>query len=292
MFHDELYRRGPAAQSFAVMSNPLGPSERPGELLPLELFQQCVLEILAAQFPQLQFRGGDEPGVICFGEHQMGLGNLYARYQLAGVAGAELKDFVCGHFGNLVDVAPPPEGKPLAPWREARRRLRPQLMPESFTNRLPLVHFPFHAGLAIGVVLDEPKRYAYVRREDLAAWHKTAEQVYQRALDNLDEAMRDVKIHASHQPARVLAIETRDGYDAARILLPSLRVQAVEFLGQPFFAGLPNRDFLILWSRRCSPGFHQAICRQLEADAERQSHPLAAVPFEVTVNSIRPASGG
>ncbi|MBI2924932.1 MAG: hypothetical protein HYY24_04410 [Verrucomicrobia bacterium] len=270
-----------------VPDQPAGAAGR----LNLEEFQQQVLVILAAQFPTLQFRAGDRAGVILVGESQMGLGNLYARYQQGGVAGAELKDLVCAHFGNLVDVVPPPDGQPLAPWEDARAKLRPQLMPVAFTRRVPLVHFPFHAGLAIGLVLDEPNRYAYVRADDRDGWGKSADELYALALRNLDAQTHGVKIHAFTQPERLMVIETKDGYDAARLLLPELRARAAKHLGEPFLAGVPNRDFLIMWSRRCSATFQSGVRQQLQADSENQPHPLTSVVFEAAAAFVRPATG-
>ena len=36
-----------------------------------------------------------------------------------------------------------------------------------------------------------------------------------------------------------------DGYDASRILLPTLHERLKEHLGSPFAAGVPNRDILL-----------------------------------------------
>ena len=36
-----------------------------------------------------------------------------------------------------------------------------------------------------------------------------------------------------------------DGYDASRVLLPTLHEKLREHLGSPFAAGIPNRDILL-----------------------------------------------
>ena len=43
----------------------------------------------------------------------------------------------------------------------------------------------------------------------------------------------------------LVILQTLDGYDASRILLPALHERLKRLLGTPFAAGIPNRDFAI-----------------------------------------------
>jgi uncharacterized protein YtpQ (UPF0354 family) len=86
----------------------------------------------------------------------------------------------------------------------------------------------------------------------------------------------------------LLAIQTGDGYDAARLLLPAMRKLAVEQLGEPCYAALPNRDFLILWARSNPEEFQSMVRAQIRQDSESQPYPLTSTVFVVTRARVEP----
>ncbi len=81
---------------------------------------------------------------------------------------------------------------------------------------------------------------------------------------------------------RLAVMQTHDGYDAARILIPEIRrglLQAI--LGRPdgtILVGIPNRDFLIAWPEEADEAVQAGIREQLQLDAQEQHHALTGVP--------------
>jgi hypothetical protein len=59
-------------------------------------------------------------------------------------------------------------------------------------------------------------------------------------------------------------------------------------LGNPFWAGIPCRDTLVLFSDRRS--LKQRIGRKLKKDNHASAYPIAAQPFLVTRDGIAPGS--
>jgi hypothetical protein len=92
-------------------------------------------------------------------------------------------------------------------------------------------------------------------------------------------------------PDRFIGVQAADGYDAARILLPELCGFILSHLGEPFFAGIPNRDFLICWAADCSEQFHAFAREKIAGDYEVQSYPLTPSVIVATAEKIVPEIG-
>lgn len=71
-----------------------------------------------------------------------------------------------------------------------------------------------------------------------------------------------------------------------RVLLPELRQFAIEKLGSPFYAAIPNRDFLILWSHDCDEEFFERMQSQVTADFNSRSHPLSCTILPVAEDGL------
>ncbi|HEY6324448.1 MAG TPA: hypothetical protein VJA16_23125 [Thermoanaerobaculia bacterium] len=65
------------------------------------------------------------------------------------------------------------------------------------------------------------------------------------------------------------------------MLLPSLREAAAKTLGTPFFAAVPNRDRLFLWSASSSPRFQEHARKIVRQDFIDDPYPLSASAFSV-----------
>jgi uncharacterized protein YtpQ (UPF0354 family) len=153
------------------------------------------------------------------------------------------------------------------------------------------MHLPLGPGsdasdVLIGIVLDSEAGYSYVRAEDAALWGRTAAELFETGIVNLNEASRQLPMAMFPEPNLAIVIETKDGYDAARLLLPGIRKFAAEKLGEPFFAGIPNRDFLIMWSQGAADEF-QTFCRQkIAEDFDEQDHPLSPRILVATAEDV------
>ena len=164
----------------------------------------------------------------------------------------------------------------------ARTRLKAQLMPPDYAQQAPIVCLPFGRTLAIGIVLDSEKGYTYVRNEDALQWRKSDGELLDIAVANLDEASRKIPMQtADSTEAKWVGIEIKDGFDAARILIPNLRKFVSSRLGSPFRFAVPNRDFLICWNTEASTRFFDFTKSKIRKAFEVQPYPLSPHIFEI-----------
>ena len=250
-------------------------------------FQSDVLGMLKQEFPTRSFKAGNSSDVIIADKVELGLSNLRARLCLAspplpakeGVAAARV------HFRSMLSIAEHrPAGGPEG-WASVQGQVMLQLMPAEYARKFQgdgaLVSRPFIPGVATAVVVDSEKGYRYVRKTDLAQWKIAVDALFEQALRNLDAKSKAAKLQASRGPDKFLAFEEKDGYDAARVLLPWVRAEAAKLLGDPFLASVPNRDFLILWSAQNGAEFQKFTRQKARDDYKAQPYPLTPTTLRV-----------
>ena len=84
----------------------------------------------------------------------------------------------------------------------------------------------------------------------------------------------------------MILFQTMDGYDASRILLPTLHDRLREHLGSPFAAGIPNRDILL-----CFRDDEETVSRlkaQIAEDFRRMPHQVTDQLLLITPDGIAP----
>jgi Protein of unknown function (DUF1444) len=254
----------------------------------IEQFRDHVMSVLSQRFPQRQFTSTDDPHVILSDDAQLGLLNLYMDYKREDLSPPQLDDLIFEYFTRILgEIDSRSESEPLT-WDAVRDRVRLQLMPSEFASRAPLVSFPFLNDVLVGVVVDSPTGYVYVRDEEVKSWGQSPIDLYEVAVRNLNEASTGIAISFMPPPNALIGVEAKDGYDAARILVPGIRELASEKLGEPFFAAIPNRDFLIMWSANNPANFHKFARDKIAKDFSEQSHPLTPTVLTVTRESISP----
>jgi Protein of unknown function (DUF1444) len=250
-------------------------------------FQALVLDVLQDAYPERGYEAGEGDDVIVCGGEQFGLHNLQTHCGDVEADDPKLRGFIREHFARMARLVEQHTANDSPAWAPIAPRLRPQIMPASYAEQVPIVHLPLAEDVLIGIVLDSDAGYSYVRQEDAALWGRTPEELFATAVENLNEASRELPMTMFPEPNLAIVIETKDGYDAARILLPNIRQFVAEKLGEPFFAGIPNRDFLIMWSREACEDF-QMFCRQrIAADAEQQDHPLSPRILVATADEVQ-----
>jgi hypothetical protein len=249
-------------------------------------FRDRVLEILRTEFPGEEFAADEREGVIAWTDAQFGLQSLHADAVRLGITDIQLQEAVVAHFDKVIKMTE--LGKLVVPadWEVARERVRLQLMPAELIRQGVSVTYPLLDRVVVSVVIDSPHGYAYVRNEDLANWNMSLFDLYEVACENLKQASEGIEISFIDGPPSLIVLQTQDGYDAARVLLPEFRQFAAERLGTPFFAAIPNRDFLIMWSQSEDTSFHEHIKNQVRIDATSQSHPLTSTILVVTEEKI------
>lgn len=243
-----------------------------------ESFRDRVLKYVRVAFPKEKFEiSSSKDDVILVKDFEIGLQNLKIKFDQSDRSQQTFEQLVQEHF-QFVLTGP----QSIPDFALARDILKPQIMPLEYTQQASILSFPFGRTLAIGIVLDREQGYVYLNSETLAKWNKTEKELLDIAISNLDTASRQMKMEASNSDeAKWVGIEEKDGFDAARILIPNLRKFLASRLGSPFRFGIPNRDFLICWNTEASKKFSDFSVTKLKKDFNSQPYPLSDHIFEV-----------
>jgi hypothetical protein len=251
-------------------------------------FQDYAASIIRERFPGDAIRVDPrDVEVVWSGGTQLGLQNLYAVYTRDHLTSDDLLTLMTNQFHQLLVADPNGSGPESRRWTEVASKVRPQLMRRNLdTQGIQLVTESFCGEVLIGFVIDDERGYTYVTQASLTNWGKSVPELRNHCITNLEAASAGMNLHVYDAPEKFIGVEIKDGYDAARVLLPGIRRFAAEKLGEPFFAGAPNRDFLIMWSRSCSDQFQRHIRELLEKDCDAQPYPLISKPLKVTRDNI------
>jgi uncharacterized protein YtpQ (UPF0354 family) len=255
-------------------------------------FRARVLEILNREYPQLRPAARGEWTIEVTDEQgeprgTIALENLYRSCLLnAESMGALIRDYLDEVFDSIQ------EESDYSSYESVRGRLLPMLKPEDWvrevSERLEILGAEFAPGLWICFAIDEPARLAYVTRELLEQWDVPLERIQEVAQDNLAAGNRELEmalLPGEDNRPYALVINTQDGYDAARLVLPGVREAFAEELGDEYLVGIPNRDFLIAFSQR-DPEMTAAIIRQIKQDYHRMDHPLTPTVYRVRADTV------
>ena len=127
---------------------------------------------------------------------------------------------------------------------ELRQRLLPRLVAADFAPAPRLFLRPIAHGVRIALVLAYDGKSRFVTVDELDARSLAGGDALAIALTNL--AARSATARATEPDAHgVIALESRDGLDSARLLLPGLHDALAALLGSPFLAAAPHRDTLL-----------------------------------------------
>jgi len=111
-----------------------------------------------------------------------------------------------------------------------------------------MVTQPLIEGLMIAYALDSDRTISYIPRVLFEEWKMSIDDLHAVAIKNLVAKSEAINAHAAQDEdgsINLILFQTMDGYDASRILLPTLHERLREHLGSPFAAGIPNRDILL-----------------------------------------------
>lgn len=257
----------------------------------IEAFTNRVLQLLQKEFPTRGFRLGEETGVITDGSAKFGMANLLADYQQSEMTEDEFDDAIIENVTRALNLIDGVENAIPQSLEEAKPRLRVQLVSAKVTELSRAITFPFADDVHSGLVSDCEHGYAYVSQADLDRWDLSAVDAIEIGKENVVLASPALPMAVMPGDAPLLAIQTGDGYDAARILIPEIRAGIINKLtgdeDGEVYAGVPNRDFLIAWPTTVDESMHQQLSETLAMDAARQSHPLSERVLRISREKIR-----
>ena len=124
---------------------------------------------------------------------------------------------------------------------------------------------------------------------DVGRWETTAEALHQLAIDNLAKLPWPRKLEGAREPnggGRLILVETGDSLASSRLLHPDLHKLFSGPLGSPFWAGIPDRDTLVVFSDRRQ--LKKRMARQIGKDCRGSAYPITPTPFLVTRDGIAP----
>jgi uncharacterized protein YtpQ (UPF0354 family) len=118
------------------------------------------------------------------------------------------------------------------------------------------------------------------------------DELHRVATRVLWNASRTIELKADRPADPTLAgkylfISTHDGYDAARLDIDKLREEIGKKLGYPYYVAIPNRDFLVAWSKNYA--FGDKFAQKVREDFEHQSYPISPLVYRVDHTGIKVA---
>ena len=186
----------------------------------------------------------------------------------------------------MVELLRAAEGTPdqAASFEELKERILPMVVRTAEDGSAPSPTGRLAAagrGLNVAYAIDNDRTIAYISKARFEQWGVSMEELHETAIDNLVARSEAIAAHAAQDEdgqVNLILFQTMDGYDASRMLLPTLHERLREHLGSPFAAGIPNRDILLCFRNddETDRPPQAADRRRLSADAAPGDRPAAA----------------
>jgi len=216
------------------------------------------------------------------------LGNFFSAYtrdpaQLDTIA----RNFVAATLGLV-------PSREISDYTALAERIYPMLKPINLLvkvreQNLPMLAYrEFLAALMIVYVIDEQRSVTFINESHLERWEVSVAEIHERAIQNLRrrtlEQVDFVTVGAGDQ--RIFIFNSRDGYDATRLLLADLLATWARELPGNLVIGIPNRDFLIGFSD-ANPEILERIAQQIQADATGREYSITEQLFTLDSGEVR-----
>ena len=175
-------------------------------------------------------------------------------------------------------------------WDEIKSQVVPVLKPRDYVERDgPTKHLPTTEWLADVVIcyaIKSRKMFRFLTGWDLDRWGITFEKMHDTAMANLAQLSWPKQLVGSRgrDSGRVIIVDVDDGLASSRLLHPQLHKLFSVPLGNPFWAGIPSRDTLVLYSDR--KALKQRIGRRLKKDHDASAYAITPRSFLVTRDGI------
>src|SRR5687768_15232832 len=251
-----------------------------------EQFVAEVLECVGDRFPLVKIARGDQPFSMKVNGHVASLENLYRSVLLHP---DESRHQIERWIVELLRAA---EGSPdrNGSFDELKDRILPMILAESdVASHKHTVTHPLIEGIRVAYAIDSDRTIAYIPEVQFDTWHITRDELHDAAIDNLVARSEAMHAHAAQDEegqVNLILFQTMDGYDASRVLLPTLHERLREHLGSPFAAGIPNRDILLCF--RDDDETVSRLAQQIAEDYQRMPHQVTDRLLLITADGIAP----
>jgi hypothetical protein len=264
-----------------------------------EQFIEQVLRIVPERFPLVKLARGDEAFSLRVNGHVAPLENIYRAVNLRP---EEMRHIVERWVVELLRAA---EGTPdrNGSFDELRDRIYPMILGDragaatgaatggagggAEDAHRGIVTQPLVDGLTLAYAIDSDRTIAYILEPHFETWNITPDELHEVAIENLVKRSESMSAHAAQDEdgkINLILFQTMDGYDASRLLLPTLHEKLREHLGSPFAAAIPNRDILL-----CFRNDDETVDRlrgQIAEDYRQMPHQVTDKLLLVTADGI------
>jgi hypothetical protein len=250
-----------------------------------EQFVDQVLKVVAERFPLVKAARGDEPFSMRVNGNLASLENLY---RVALLSPENAKHQIERWVVELIRAG---EGTPDrgGTFEDLRERIMPIILTEERADDESTVSQPLVEGLRVGYAIDGDRTIAHIPHVQFKEWGVTIDDLHDAAIENLtsrSEAMKADALQDEGGQVYMIVFQTLDGYDASRVLLPTLHSRLSEYLGSPFCAAIPSRDVLLCF--REDTENVEKLREQIAADHARLPHGITDQLLLVTPDGIAP----
>jgi uncharacterized protein YtpQ (UPF0354 family) len=250
-----------------------------------EQFVQHVIASVNSRFPLVKIARAEQSFSVKVNGHVASLENVY---RIAVLNPPEMKHHIERWMVELLRAA---EGRPDqgGSYEELKPRILPMILsrPVGDVQGPAMVTQPYLGGLMIAYAVDNDRTIAYIPQGHFENWKMSIDELHETALANLVARSESMAAHAAQDEdggVNLILFQTMDGYDASRILLPTLHDRLREYLGSPFAAAIPNRDILL-----CFRNNDQTVTRlraQIEQDYRQMPHQVTDELLLITPDGV------
>lgn len=259
-------------------------------------FVAQVIEIVSKRFPLMTIVPADEDFAVRIKpKKDRGAGHLASLENLYRMTLLDPKD-VTHHVERwAVELLRASEGHPDedGPFEALKQRIMPMILPAQFCEEAyeTVVSQPLIEGLRVAYAIDSDRTISYIAKKLFDGWEISMDDLHEQAIDNL--VTRSEEMHANvaqddEGNVTLIILSQRDGYDSARILLPTLHERLSEHLGSPFIAAIPHRDILLCF--RNDGETVDRLAPQISEDYSKMPHQVTDQLLLVTADGVAPYS--
>jgi hypothetical protein len=249
-----------------------------------EQFVNELLEHVKVKFPLVKIARGDQPFSLRVNGQLAGLENIYRMVLLRPQEHLH-------HIDRwIVELLRASEGTPdrKGSFEELKDRILPMVLPGNAADAYKsTVTSTFVEGLLVAYAIDQDRTISYIPRERFTEWNVSLEDLHELAINNLVARSETLAAHAAEDEngeVNLILFQTMDGYDASRVLLPTLHERLRQYLGSPFGAAIPNRDILL-----CFRNDDETVARlktQVAEDYRQMPHQVTDQLLLITPDGI------
>ncbi len=253
-----------------------------------EQFVDLVSKTVRAKFPLVKLSRGEQQFTVRVNGHTVSLENLYRTVMLR-------PEETIHHIERwMVELLRAAEGLPDqdATFEQLKDRILPMVLTEpggrgDVAPSPNMVTQPLIDGLVIAYAVDNDRTIAYIPKAQFDIWEVSVDDLHETAIENLVRRSESINAHAAQDEngeVNLILFQTMDGYDASRLLLPTLHDRLREHLGSPFAAAVPNRDILL-----CFRNDDETVGRlrgQIAEDFKSMPHQVSDRILLVTADGI------